>query len=139
FQAEDGIRDFHVTGVQTCALPICPPSVLIGQLRDHLAAGWQLDGGGDLLAALTTEHPLQPFSRRYFEGCRDLFSYAGEWRLLHRAEAGEEQADVPLEELLPDAPLDASLLQRFLRNPVEQFFAWRLKAFLREEEVSIED
>src|SRR5690606_39830362 len=28
FQAEDGIRDFHVTGVQTCALPIlCPTSL----------------------------------------------------------------------------------------------------------------
>src|SRR5690606_40162369 len=25
FQAEDGIRDFHVTGVQTCALPISFP------------------------------------------------------------------------------------------------------------------
>src|SRR5690606_40702679 len=25
FQAEDGIRDFHVTGVQTCALPIFSP------------------------------------------------------------------------------------------------------------------
>src|SRR5690606_41197887 len=25
FQAEDGIRDFHVTGVQTCALPIYFP------------------------------------------------------------------------------------------------------------------
>src|SRR5690606_34953314 len=25
FQAEDGIRDFHVTGVQTCALPIYDP------------------------------------------------------------------------------------------------------------------
>src|SRR5207302_7558458 len=25
FQAEDGIRDFHVTGVQTCALPISWP------------------------------------------------------------------------------------------------------------------
>src|SRR6266508_4959696 len=24
FQAEDGIRDGHVTGVQTCALPISP-------------------------------------------------------------------------------------------------------------------
>src|SRR5215813_927507 len=24
FQAEDGIRDADVTGVQTCALPICP-------------------------------------------------------------------------------------------------------------------
>src|SRR5690606_40359923 len=28
FQAEDGIRDFHVTGVQTCALPIFLPGVL---------------------------------------------------------------------------------------------------------------
>src|SRR5690606_39427475 len=32
-QAEDGIRDFHVTGVQTCALPIlanapCAPGTL---------------------------------------------------------------------------------------------------------------
>src|SRR5690606_40590251 len=27
FQAEDGIRDFHVTGVQTCALPIYPADV----------------------------------------------------------------------------------------------------------------
>src|SRR5690606_39533043 len=25
FRAEDGIRDFHVTGVQTCALPISGP------------------------------------------------------------------------------------------------------------------
>src|SRR5690606_40695280 len=29
FQAEDGIRDFHVTGVQTCALPIF--SILLGE------------------------------------------------------------------------------------------------------------
>src|SRR5207302_4297308 len=27
FQAEDGIRDFHVTGVQTCALPISKPHI----------------------------------------------------------------------------------------------------------------
>src|SRR6266478_9318681 len=26
FQAEDGIRDLTVTGVQTCALPICCPA-----------------------------------------------------------------------------------------------------------------
>src|SRR5690606_39787106 len=31
FQAEDGIRDFHVTGVQTCALPICA----LEQRRDY--------------------------------------------------------------------------------------------------------
>src|SRR5690606_39539424 len=29
FQAEDGIRDFHVTGVQTCALPISVKKVLV--------------------------------------------------------------------------------------------------------------
>src|SRR5690606_39332348 len=33
FQAEDGIRDFHVTGVQTCALPIWE---VAGKLRAGL-------------------------------------------------------------------------------------------------------
>src|SRR5690606_4193426 len=28
FQAEDGIRDFHVTGVQTCALPIFAAAIV---------------------------------------------------------------------------------------------------------------
>src|SRR2546426_3671939 len=38
FQAEDGIRDYKVTGVQTCALPI---SLLIGV---HVGfGGWLLD------------------------------------------------------------------------------------------------
>src|SRR5256885_12885781 len=34
FQAEDGIRDYKVTGVQTCALPICA-------FREHSAAEWK--------------------------------------------------------------------------------------------------
>src|SRR6266850_3283243 len=33
FQAEDGIRDYKVTGVQTCALPIC-------QLRKDRELRW---------------------------------------------------------------------------------------------------
>src|SRR5690606_33878359 len=33
FPAEDGIRDFHVTGVQTCALPI---SFVVGGLSTSL-------------------------------------------------------------------------------------------------------
>src|SRR5690606_39592767 len=40
FQAEDGIRDFHVTGVQTCALPISCP----GRCR---RVSWQGDNGFD--------------------------------------------------------------------------------------------
>src|SRR5690606_40849716 len=31
--AEDGIRDFHVTGVQTCALPIYPDQEPIERLQ----------------------------------------------------------------------------------------------------------
>src|SRR5690606_7573743 len=33
FQAEDGIRDFHVTGVQTCALPISSANPMISVYR----------------------------------------------------------------------------------------------------------
>src|SRR2546430_4228570 len=33
FQAEDGIRDLTVTGVQTCALPICPGLRFLRSLR----------------------------------------------------------------------------------------------------------
>src|SRR5690606_40214942 len=35
FQAEDGIRDFHVTGVQTCALPICTGAQLLAGLQER--------------------------------------------------------------------------------------------------------
>src|SRR3989449_4546180 len=41
FQAEDGIRDVAVTGVQTCALPICPglrPLVRPGEEPGHRRA-----------------------------------------------------------------------------------------------------
>src|SRR5256885_11242028 len=38
FQAEDGIRDYKVTGVQTCALPIYCPR---GCSRVHLRREWR--------------------------------------------------------------------------------------------------
>src|SRR5690606_3681446 len=37
FQAEDGIRDFHVTGVQTCALPIFFVLILFGMFIPYQA------------------------------------------------------------------------------------------------------
>src|SRR5690606_40417137 len=40
FQAEDGIRDFHVTGVQTCALPIYPIPPTIGHPHYYV---WSCD------------------------------------------------------------------------------------------------
>src|SRR5690606_5209252 len=41
-QAEDGIRDFHVTGVQTCALPILKE--LIPKEDEGYAPSWSHDG-----------------------------------------------------------------------------------------------
>src|SRR6267378_5522657 len=38
FQAEDGIRDLYVTGVQTCALPIWPAAPAAG--RDRPRTKW---------------------------------------------------------------------------------------------------
>src|SRR5690606_39639178 len=40
FQAEDGIRDFHVTGVQTCALPISRSASTPGTLPGLATIPW---------------------------------------------------------------------------------------------------
>src|SRR3989440_4043850 len=45
FQAEDGIRDLIVTGVQTCALPISPEGIGTTQLA---AYQWSLDWLADI-------------------------------------------------------------------------------------------
>src|SRR3989454_7405662 len=42
FQAEDGIRDYKVTGVQTCALPISAQLQIKGPLPIRLVANWTL-------------------------------------------------------------------------------------------------
>src|SRR5207237_5057851 len=39
FQAEDGIRDSSVTGVQTCALPIYRDLEPVAHLAQHLVVG----------------------------------------------------------------------------------------------------
>src|SRR5262249_60048171 len=38
FQAEDGIRDWSVTGVQTCALPIFATAMIVGKPKLRHAA-----------------------------------------------------------------------------------------------------
>src|SRR5207302_1380897 len=48
FQAEDGIRDFHVTGVQTCALPIFSEGHVVARRTED-----ELDGN--------VADPLDPF------------------------------------------------------------------------------
>lgn len=112
-----------------------PPSVLVGQLRDHLAAGWGWRDGDALLARLTVEHPLQPFSARYFGGDAALFTYAREWR----AAAPEASAHGVLAPVERDAPLTLDELQGFLRDPVAAFFRDRLGVSFGETDMVGED
>lgn len=103
-----------------------PPSVLVGQLRDYLAAGWRCAGDASLPDALTTHYPLQAFSQRYFDASADprLFTYAREWQ---RARQSVPLGDAaPLPAWQPEAALDLGLLQRFLRSPAKTFYATRL-------------
>lgn len=109
-----------------------PPSVLIAQLRDHLNSGWRLaDTEQPLVDALTTVHPLQPFSQHYFrhgEGQSELFTYAAEWAVLHQA--SEEQDAAVLPDYIPSSSITPELLQRFLADPVRYFFSERFKVHL---------
>ncbi|WP_129141755.1 exodeoxyribonuclease V subunit gamma [Modicisalibacter coralii] len=124
-----------------------PPSVLLGQLRDHLAAGWTLAGHSDedtagpaLVDALTTEHPLQPFSRHYFTGERGLYTYAHEWRAIH---AGHSSPEAAVDGELPPMEIDTALplarLSGFLKDPVKAFFTSRLGVYLEREALESPD
>ncbi|NWC10681.1 exodeoxyribonuclease V subunit gamma [Pseudomonas agarici] len=118
-----------------------PASVLIGQLRDHIASGWRLpDANGEhLLAALTQEHPLQPFSARYFlDDDSRLFSYAREWQPLHEPR-GPGQTIGELADYHQEEPLTLAQLQDFLRNPVRHFFSQRLKVFFESAQAPLAD
>ena len=72
FQAEDGIRDISVTGVQTCALPISERMKGVGR---------QLLKGRDLLMAVAIIFtviilivPMRSEERRVGKECRSRWS-----------------------------------------------------------------
>jgi len=186
-----------------------PPSVLVGQLRDHLAAGWRLaeanrreeashtiekdlicrdfhancheaarhshenespcqdfhasaipqglvppsDQGmapdthqgpsqtpTSLLDALTQEHPLQPFSLRYFPSdpaASPWFTYAREWR--PGVAVPEPPGQPPLPPLAREEPFRLRDLADFLKAPVKAFFTQRLGVYFELEDPASED
>ncbi|MCV2367484.1 exodeoxyribonuclease V subunit gamma [Roseateles oligotrophus] len=121
-----------------------PPSVLISQLRDYLRSGW----GEAVLHPLSTEHPLQPFSRRYFEGAQAaLFTHAREWRDAHAdqqlATPDDAGAGISAANRLEagEAPqvLTVAELTAFLKNPVKAFFKQRLLVQFSQQALAAED
>ncbi|TDM06967.1 MAG: exodeoxyribonuclease V subunit gamma [Ideonella sp. MAG2] len=114
-----------------------PPSVLVAQLRDYLARGW----GEAAVQARTVDHPLQPFSRRYFERGSALHTWAAEWRGAHErpeprlpetAAAAPAEADAPQAVRLKD-------LARWLKNPAADYLRRALQVVLRNPEEAAGD
>src|SRR5256885_11725542 len=64
FQAEDGIRDYKVTGVQTCALPICT----------HRKCTRQIEMSGQCFSGLSENQDSQPLHLRSEEHTSELQS-----------------------------------------------------------------
>jgi exodeoxyribonuclease V gamma subunit len=117
-----------------------PPSVLVSQLREYLAAGWR--GDQDLLQERTWNHPLQPFSRRYFEPDAKVHTYASEWRAAHVQGDDELPAAVPKVVALAldeQAPLTVAQLTQFVRNPAKAFFRQRLSVYFEEDDSAVPD
>src|SRR5690554_7032202 len=71
FQAEDGIRDADVTGVQTCALPIAAYAVmsnhyhLVVKLSPDEVEPWSMD---EVLARWCSLYKGPPLVQRYHRG-----------------------------------------------------------------------
>ncbi len=115
-----------------------PPSVLVSQLRGYLDAGWRSASADGVSAERTTIHPLQPFSRRYFEG-GTLSTHAREWRAAHR-EAPPLLGGPPAPRAdRSEATVDVDRLCRFLRKPIDDYFRARLDVVRRPEAEDVDD
>src|SRR5690606_20157290 len=92
FQAEDGIRDFHVTGVQTCALPISMRKrhkdvqsprggmilALMGLAMMTLVGCSHTSQEVSKASSSDWQMPDDPEAARYFAGCKDDFHRASQ-------------------------------------------------------------
>lgn len=133
------------------------PSVLVGQLRDHLAAVWRIQTavgeefkGEAMLEAITVHHPLQPFSLRYLAADSALISYQHEWQALHQTPLDMPQKGTHVakssnstrssSEMLepPELSLvwDVDRLSGWLKDPVKFFFRQRLKVSFETDDLS---
>jgi len=115
-----------------------PPSVLIGELIDTLEQGWRPSAvsaesessahndEAALAARLIEAHPLQPFSRRYFQAGDPRYTFDTSWEPLHlvseNSATGKTVADMtpyaePGTVPVPAEALGLADLQRLLRRP----------------------
>jgi exodeoxyribonuclease V gamma subunit len=118
---------------------IVPPSVVVSELLDYVA-----HGNKKIREKLVTQHPLQAFSPRYFQGDAKLFTYS---HMLARASTvaghGTREEEPLLTSDLPEAGPDSRRVEldafiRFFRNPAKHLFEQRLEMRVQTREEEIE-
>lgn len=118
-----------------------PPSVLVSDLRDVLQQSYQTENGQDIWQQILTRHPLQAFSRRYFDQqSPQLFSYVSAHcppdKKMSRSPSWFEQP-------LPEADeswrqVSLSQLLAFFRHPARFCMQQRLGVYLSTEDDQLE-
>ena len=124
-----------------------PPSVLVSQLRDHIAACWTVDEQAipvkRLIDCLTVKHKLQPFSSEYFsiqERDTPLFTYAREWEPdWQKKKPVSPMEHTPLPFPVFDEPVSLARLIHFLKDPVKTFFRDRLGIYYEMNKLTSKD
>ena len=118
-----------------------PPSVVVDELREYLDRRF---GKG-----FDTKHPLQPFSRRYYEPDSDLWSYSASMLDAARTLAGhaDKESDseargrftVPLEPVREEREKRVELprLIAFFGNPTRAFLSDHLGVRLEVDEIAL--
>ena len=130
---------------------VAQPSVVVSELIDYVV---RMHGGEPererVTRQLVVEHPLQPFSRRYFEktGGEDarLVTFDADWVVPAREAASARAARRPFcAEPLPApdgegaAEISLTALARFLRHPTAFFLRERLGILTWDEDDTLSD
>lgn len=117
-----------------------PPSVLISDLEDLLKERFETRTGSDVIEQIKTHHPLQPFSRRYFDGMNSkLFSFNASQCPTSQPAESRPWFDQPLPEADDNwRQLTASQLARFFTHPARFLLRERLGVRLELEEDELE-
>ncbi|MCP5155418.1 MAG: exodeoxyribonuclease V subunit gamma [Ectothiorhodospiraceae bacterium] len=107
-----------------------PPSVVVGELLDWVSRACRTADGAEPRDQVVVTHPLQPFSRRYFEPGGVLASYAADLAAGLR-EAGDSVADARLFGAALPAPapqpvVELEALIAFLEDPARALLRERL-------------
>ncbi len=122
-----------------------PPSVLVSELLEVIEQGFRMAAGGNPRSQIVTGHPLQSFSRRYFDGSDPgLFSYSTEGLALGRRATGERRTGIPfVTAALPPPGAEWQLLTprqlvRFFEHPARFLVSERLGLQLEVETLELE-